>query len=55
MWLTVTLGTILLFWIVLQVYWVGLISFLQYLFFAFACAELVLSLLLWRRHRRFLA
>jgi hypothetical protein len=46
------LGFILMIWIVAQVWWIGLVIWLQPLFFGFGLAELVLGLLLWRTERR---
>ena len=45
------LGTILCLWIVIQVYWIGLSSFMQPLFFVIGVAEFVLGLLIIRLNR----
>jgi hypothetical protein len=45
------LGTFLIIWIVVQVWWIGLTIWLQPLFFGLGLVELALGLLFWRIER----
>ncbi len=47
------LGAFLIMWIVAQVWWIGLLHWLQPLYFGFGVVELTLGLLLWRPFMRF--
>ncbi|MBC8471248.1 MAG: hypothetical protein H8D56_17440 [Planctomycetes bacterium] len=49
--IAVVLGAFLMIWIAAQVCWIGLIVWLQPLFFCFGVLELVLGVLLWRTLR----
>ncbi len=42
------MGIVLCMWIIIQVYWIGLGSFLQPLFLAVGLAEIVLGTLIWK-------
>ena len=52
--LGIGLGIFLLFWIIIQVYYIGNVHFLQPLFFGIALAEIVLSVLVHRKMPAFL-
>lgn len=42
------MGIVLCLWIIIQVYWIGLISFLQPLFLAVGIVEIVLGAFIWK-------
>ncbi|WP_148347000.1 hypothetical protein [Robertmurraya massiliosenegalensis] len=48
---TIVLGMIMMIWIGVQVYWIGLISILQPIFFGIGMMEIVLGIVLFRRVR----
>jgi hypothetical protein len=49
--IAVGLGAFLMMWIVAQIWWIGLVHWLQPLYFALGVLELVLGSLLWRSLR----
>ncbi|MDE5415579.1 hypothetical protein [Alkalihalobacterium chitinilyticum] len=46
---TIGLGCALIIWIVLQVYWIGFVSWLQPLYLGLGLVEALLGLALWRK------
>ncbi|MGG0717229.1 hypothetical protein ABE096_06465 [Robertmurraya massiliosenegalensis] len=48
---TIILGIIMMIWIGVQVYWIGLISILQPIFFGVGLIEVILGIILFRKVR----